>query len=68
MLSLSIVQQKNDANRLLEYLNNKGYKWISGNKLTDFNNYEDYATATCYYVDTDKTVVYDSISHVTKLL
>lgn len=42
---------EDEANALLNHLAELGYKWISGAKLTDHNNFSDYG-GTCYVVRT----------------
>ena len=42
---------EDEANALLNYLAELGYKWIGGAKLTDHNNFSDYG-GTCYVVRT----------------
>ena len=56
------------AKKLLSELDERGYEWVNGEKLTDITRYEDEKENTCYVfgIDVfgnalDKKVVYESL-------
>jgi len=46
------------AKELLKALDEKGYEWASGIKLTTRTNYEVYKEDTCYSLELDNTIYY----------
>ena len=53
---------KAQAITLLKALDERGYEWSSGDKLTTETNYEDYKENTCYALEPNNRICYGSFA------
>lgn len=52
------VTTKEEATKLLEDLDQLGYKWCSGTSLLDHDMFEDHKERTCYAIEENKKISY----------
>lgn len=53
---------ESEAKELLGYLHENGYQWRMGDSLAVITEWEEYREETCYFIEDDKRITYDSVA------